>query len=220
MTPRSHTNARVAYEIIPFDPNVNHARRRHPPGDGGTHPQERRAGHRHLAHGQAADRPRGAEAHPGAISSPGWNSATGAQEYMEDRIDEAINRRSLRARGSSRSRATSGAAARSATTVPGGPRSRRRSCAASRSKQAFGRTYEATMAQSPPRREKEQQVPEDGSGQRQVDVDVHPDAPYPGVRGTGQADVRGAPGRDPRPHASRRRCRGLDRRRAGHAASR
>ena len=39
-----------------------------------------------------------------------------------------------------------------------------------------------------------------------------PDAAHPGVRGARQAHLRGAPGRDPRPHAPGRRRRGVDRR--------
>ena len=62
--------------------------------------------------------------------------------------------------------------------------------------------------------------PDAGAGQRQAGLDVHPDAADPGVRGAGQADLRGAPRRDPRPHASRRRRRGVDRRVAGDAAAR
>ena len=55
---------------------------------------------------------------------------------------------------------------------------------------------------------------------RPADLDVHPDAADPRVRGAGQADVRGAPRGDPRPHAPGRRRRGVDRRLAGDAPAR
>ena len=51
-----------------------------------------------------------------------------------------------------------------------------------------------------------------GPRPRPARLDVPPDAADPRVRGAGQAHVRGAPGRDPRPHAPRRRRRGVDRR--------
>ena len=47
---------------------------------------------------------------------------------------------------------------------------------------------------------------------RRARLDVPPDAADPRVRGAGQAHVPGPPGCDPRPHAPRRRRRGLDRR--------
>ena len=52
---------------------------------------------------------------------------------------------------------------------------------------------------------------------RPAGLDVHPDAAHPRVRGARQAHVRGAPRRDPRPHAPGRRRRGVDRRLDRHA---
>ncbi len=53
-----------------------------------------------------------------------------------------------------------------------------------------------------------------------ADLDLHADAADPRVRGARQAHVRGAPGRDPRPHPPRRRRRGVDRRLARDARAR
>ena len=63
-------------------------------------------------------------------------------------------------------------------------------------------------------------MPENGLDRERLDVDLHADAADPRVRGAGEADVRGAPRRDPRPHAPRRRRRGLDRRLARRDAAR
>jgi sugar phosphate isomerase/epimerase len=92
-----HTNARVAYEIIPFDPNV------------GT----LEAG---LALVTAADRPNGGLAidtwHMGKLRIPpaelakiparhlAWvELSDGRQEYMDDKLDEVINHRELPGEG-------------------------------------------------------------------------------------------------------------------------
>ena len=117
----------------PVRPQRQHARRRAEAGDR-DEPQERRPGHRHVAHGQAADRPRGAQAHPGRSARLGGaERRAGGVHGRPDRRGRSTTAGS-RAMASSTSRATSRRAARSATTARGGPRFFPRSCAHSRSR--------------------------------------------------------------------------------------
>ena len=76
--------------------------------------------------------------------------------------------------------------------------------------QIFDRSTRRAARSSPPSGKERECLSRPGP--RPADLDVHADAADPRVRGAGEADLRGAPRRDPGPHASRRRRGGVDRR--------
>ena len=99
----NHTDAKVVYEFMPFDVNVNtlDAALELVPS---AAPAQRRPGDRHLAHGQARDRARRAQADPARV--PGLGRA----------VRRAV-RRTWRTRSTRRS-TTAGCRARASSTSP------------------------------------------------------------------------------------------------------
>ena len=65
-----HTNARISYRDHPVRPDLHQPRRRHPARHRGG-PQQRRPGHRHLAHGQAPNPARGPQEDPRRVPGLG-----------------------------------------------------------------------------------------------------------------------------------------------------
>ena len=122
-----HTNARISYEIIPFDPIFTSLDDGTQAGHrGGT--RQRRARDRHLAHGQAPHPARGAQHIPGQYLA--WvELSDGPVEFMDDPIDEVINHRRLPGEGEFDIPGYIERAGRSATRDRGESRSSPRSCA-------------------------------------------------------------------------------------------
>ena len=128
-----HTDAKVAYEIIPFDLNVNTL----DPASGwsGRRRAERRVGDRHLAHGQAADPT--AELNRIPREYLAWvELSDGPVEYMDDPIDEVINYRKLPGEGEFDIPGYIEACQASGITGRGESKSSPRSCATSRSRRS------------------------------------------------------------------------------------
>ena len=93
-----HTDAKVAYEIIPFDPNVHTLDAGIQTGHRGR-ARERRAGDRHLAHGQAAHPARRAQAHPRRIPGLGGAVRRPGGVHGRTRSTRSINYRKLPGEG-------------------------------------------------------------------------------------------------------------------------
>ena len=206
-----HTDAKIVYEFMPYDVNVN---------DVDT----------------ALEVVEGADASNGGLAIDTWHIgklrlepdelrripprfiswvelSDGPYEYTEDRVDEVINRRRLPGEGEFPIREYV-AAFRSRLPRAVGRRGALGGAPKLPIEQIFDRAYETT-ARSSIRHLR-------GARRNALTTDSTRAADWmfsrcadPRVRGAGEADVRGAPRRDPRPHASRRRGGGLDRRLIG-----
>ena len=148
----------------------------------------------------------------------------GPYEYAEDRLDEVINRRQLPGEGEfpildyvavlPRARLRRPLGRRGAVGGAPQPSDRRDVRPSLRDDERAARRVTRKEPQCLRRHCLRRAL------ERTADLDVHADAADPRVRRARQADVRGAPGRDPRPHAPRGRRRGVDRRLARRAQRR
>ena len=141
-----HTNAKVAYEIIPFDPNV---------GTLEAGPAPRHRGRR----GPTAAWPSTPGTWASCASSPsGWRTipaehiawvelSDGQQEYMEDKLDEVINHRELPGEGEFDIAGYVGALHRAGYPGPWGAEILSEKLRNLPIEQEFDRAYETTMAQ-------------------------------------------------------------------------
>ena len=214
-----HTDAKVVYEIMPFDVNVKSI-------------------------DDALAVVGGAGAANGGIAIDTWHMSKlgippdelrrippeylswvelsdGQFANMDDPIDEVVNHRNLPGEGEFDIRGYIAACQDQGYPGPWGVEVLSEELRNNPLDVIFRRAYEATAAQFGPRGARREHTERSrGARPRPAGLDLHADAADPRVRGARQAHVPRAPGRDPRPHASRRRRRGVDRRVDRHARTR
>ena len=142
----NHTDAKVAYEIIPFDPNVGTL-------EAGLRlvteaaPAQRRPGHRHLAHGQAARSTPSGWRRSRPSTSPGSSCPTDSSSTWRTSSTRSSTTASSPARASSTSPGYVNALHRAGYPGPWGAEILSEKLRNLPIEQEFDRAYETTLAQ-------------------------------------------------------------------------